>query len=85
MCVSLDRVIDSPVLTTTFLPALKKFNPHSADRRQRKDALLPQITKLASEGHGSREIGEKVGVSKTTVSSNNFLSCCNKKATHAAS
>ncbi len=43
---------------------MKKTNPQSAPPPSRKQALLPQVIKLAQQGLGSREIGAKVGVSK---------------------
>ncbi len=46
---------------------MKQCQPRSAGLRQRKQDLLPQITKLADEGLSSREIGAKVGVGKTAI------------------
>lgn len=47
---------------------MRKINEYLAAARQRKAALLPQITHLALEGFSCREIGEKLGLSKMTVS-----------------
>ena len=37
------------------------------DARQQKESLLPQIAQLAREGLSCREIGKKIGVSKSAV------------------
>ena len=46
---------------------MRKCNPDSAGLRQRKQALLPQIAKLAREGLRSREIAEKLALTKSTA------------------
>src|SRR5208337_4393776 len=38
-----------------------------AAKRRRKQALLPQVTRLAREGYSHEEIGKTVGVAKSTV------------------
>jgi hypothetical protein len=46
---------------------MTKSTHRSAALRERRKTLLPQITQLARAGHNSREIGEKLGIAKTTV------------------
>jgi transcriptional regulator with XRE-family HTH domain len=46
---------------------MAKCNRHLAARRQRKQDLLPEIARLALEGQTSREIGEKLGIARSTV------------------
>ncbi len=46
---------------------MKETNDTSAGGRQRKQALLPQISKLAQEGLSSRAIAEKLGRSTSTI------------------
>ncbi len=46
---------------------MKQCNPRLAQFRQRKAALLPQITRLVEQGLTGREIGAELGLSKTTV------------------
>ena len=42
---------------------MKETNETSADTRQRKEDVLPKISKLAEEGLGSRKIAAKLGTS----------------------
>ncbi len=46
---------------------MREPNSHLAQARERKEAFLPEIARLSLEGHTSREVGEKVGIPKTTV------------------
>jgi transcriptional regulator with XRE-family HTH domain len=47
---------------------MENCNLTSARFPLRKAVLLPQISQLALEGHGCREIARKLGVPKSTVS-----------------
>src|SRR5271157_1013946 len=47
---------------------MKKLSRQLAAFRQKKEALMPQITQLALEGHSCREIAKMVGVGKSAVS-----------------
>ena len=46
---------------------MEKSNHNSAGPRRRKQAFLPQVTKLAQERRSSREISEEFGVGKSTI------------------
>ena len=46
---------------------MKQSNPRSAGSRQRKQALWLQVARLAEEGLSSREIAQRLGLSKATV------------------
>ena len=46
---------------------MEKSNRESAGLQQRKQALLPQITKLGEEGLSGREIAGRLNICKSTV------------------
>jgi hypothetical protein len=54
-----------------------------ADLRQRKQALLPEIAKLAAEGLNVRQISEKLQIPKSTIG--RWLRAARRKADHKQS
>ncbi len=46
---------------------MRKCNDHLAAQRQRREALLPQVTQLSLNGYSFAEISAKVGVNRTTI------------------
>jgi hypothetical protein len=51
----------------SFFPAMKPESPYSVLLRQRRETLLPEVQKLALEGHGPAMIAEILGMPKSTV------------------